>query len=78
MLARQVLTSIPIYHHMCSLLMCGSSQAMLDLLVQAMVWDTKRNSMLLPASKLSRMIHSYRDIGDKGRCGFRVPHKRLW
>lgn len=46
--------------------------------VQAMVWDTKRNSMLLPASKLSRMIHSYRDIGDKGRCGFRVPHKRLW
>ena len=46
--------------------------------VQAMVRDSKLNSMLLPASKLRKLLASYRLVGDRGRCPFRVPSKRLW
>lgn len=43
-----------------------------------MVRDQKLNTMLLPASKLRKMIRSYREVGDGARCSFRVPNKRLW
>lgn len=43
-----------------------------------MVRDTKLNSMLLPASKLRKLLESYRVVGERGRCPFRVPTKRLW
>ncbi|KAK9826477.1 hypothetical protein WJX81_003338 [Elliptochloris bilobata] len=46
--------------------------------VEAMVRDTKLNSMLLPASKLHKLLASYKVFGDRGRCPFRVPNKRLW
>mmetsp|Transcript_11264 Transcript_11264/g.33849 ORF Transcript_11264/g.33849 Transcript_11264/m.33849 type:complete len:188 (-) Transcript_11264:187-750(-) len=46
--------------------------------VEAMVRDRKLNSMLLPGSKLQRMIMAYRMYSDKGGVDFRVPTKRLW
>ncbi len=46
--------------------------------VEAMVRDTKLNKMLLPASKLKKMLESFRRYGEKERCDFRVPNKRLW
>ena len=45
---------------------------------QAMVRDSKLNSMLLPASKLRKLLMSYAVVGERGRCPFRVPNKRLW
>lgn len=41
--------------------------------VQAMVKDTKLNKMLLPASKLKRLIESYH--AHRGAHGFRAPIK---
>ena len=43
-----------------------------------MVLDRKLNSMLHPAAKLRKMLDSYQTRGSSGRCGFRVPNKRLW
>ncbi len=43
-----------------------------------MVRDRKLNSMLLPASKLRKLLTSYAVVGERGRCPFRVPNKRLW
>jgi len=45
---------------------------------QAMARDTKLNPMLLTAGQLRKMIASFEVVGDRGRCGFRVPQKRLW
>ena len=49
-------------------------------MLQGMVKDRKLNSMLLPASKLGRMLQAYElhSQRDGARCGFRVPNKRLW
>jgi len=46
--------------------------------LQAMVKDSKLNSMLLPASKLKKLLAAHALHGSRGRCGFRVPNKRLW
>lgn len=46
--------------------------------LQAMVKDTKLNPMLLPASKLKKLIAAHALHAGKGRCGFRVPNKGLW
>lgn len=43
-----------------------------------MVKDRKLNSMLHTAAKLRKMLESYEKRGSSGRCGFRVPNKRLW
>ncbi len=40
--------------------------------------DTKRNSMLLPESKLKQMLQSYQTHGRGSGVDFRVPNKRLW
>ena len=45
---------------------------------QAMVKDTKLNAMLLPASKLKKLLAAHALHGSSGRCRFRVPNKRLW
>jgi len=45
--------------------------------VEAMVKDRKLNSMLLPASKLRKLIEGYKHYGASGRCQFRTPHKHL-
>lgn len=49
------------------------------LFTQGMVKDRKHNSMLLPASKLKKMLHAYDLYGSQpgSRCGFRTPHKHL-
>ena len=46
--------------------------------MQAMVQDTKLNAMLLPASKLKKLLAAHALTGSHQRCGFRVPNKRLW
>ncbi|EIE21391.1 hypothetical protein COCSUDRAFT_48090 [Coccomyxa subellipsoidea C-169] len=46
--------------------------------LQAMARDKKLNRMLLTEGKLRKMIAAYETVGDRGRCGFRVPNKRLW
>ena len=46
--------------------------------MQAMVKDSKLNPMLLPASKLKKLLAAHALHGSRGRCGFRVPNKRLW
>ena len=46
--------------------------------LQAMVKDNKLNPMLLPASKLKKLLAAHDLHGSSGRCGFRVPNKRLW
>ncbi|CAL5229790.1 g13181 [Coccomyxa viridis] len=46
--------------------------------VEAMVKDNKLNPMLLPASKLKKLLAAHDLHGSSGRCGFRVPNKRLW
>ena len=46
--------------------------------LQAMVKDIKLNPMLLPASKLKKLLAADELHGSSGRCGFRVPNKRLW
>ena len=48
------------------------------LLMQAMVRDSKLNSMLLPASKLKKLLAAHAVTGSHLRCGFRAPNKRLW
>ena len=45
--------------------------------MQAMVKDRKLNPMLLPASKLRKLIEAYQLSGSNGRCQFRVPQKHL-
>jgi hypothetical protein len=44
-------------------------------LLQAMRRDTKLNAMLLPASKLAKMLQSHRLYGRNAGVDFRVPHK---
>lgn len=46
--------------------------------LQAMARDKKLNRMLLTEGKLRKMLAAYEIVGDRGRCGFRVPNKRLW
>ena len=50
----------------------------LSMPAQAMVKDTKLNAMLLPASKVKKLLAAHALHGRSGRCGFRVPNKRLW
>ena len=50
----------------------------LETLIQAMVKDQRLNQMLLPASKLRKLVEGYAAYGEKGRCRFRVPFKHLW
>ncbi|KAK9813710.1 hypothetical protein WJX73_004483 [Symbiochloris irregularis] len=45
--------------------------------IEGMVWDSKLNSMLLPAGKLRRMIRSFKEADANARCPFRAPKKRL-
>lgn len=47
--------------------------------LQAMVKDRKLNSMLLPASRLNKMLHAYDLFGKQqgARCAFRTPYKHL-
>lgn len=45
--------------------------------LEAMVKDRKLNSMLLPASKLRKLIEGYKHYGKDGRCQFRTPIKHL-
>lgn len=45
--------------------------------LEAMVKDRKLNSMLLPASKLRKLIEGYKFYGRTGRCQFRTPIKHL-
>ena len=44
-------------------------------LLQAMRRDTKLNTMLLPGSKLARMLQSYRMYDRNAGVDFRVPHR---
>ena len=44
-------------------------------LLQAMRRDTKLNTMLLPASKLAKMLQSYRTYDRNAGVDFRVPHR---
>ncbi|CAL8469696.1 g9237 [Coccomyxa elongata] len=46
--------------------------------LEAMARDKKLNSMLMTAGKLRRLMAAYEARKDRGRCGFRVPNKRLW
>ena len=46
--------------------------------LQAMVKDTKLNPMLLPASKLKKILAAHDLHGNSGRCGVQSPNKRLW
>lgn len=48
------------------------------IVTQAMARDKKLNPMLMTAGKLRKLMAAYDTVGDKGRCGFRVPNKRLW
>lgn len=45
--------------------------------IEAMVKDRKLNSMLLPASKLRKLIEGNKTYGKSGRCSFRVKVKGL-
>ena len=44
-------------------------------LLPAMRRDTKLNTMLLPASKLAKMLQSYRMYDRNAGVDFRVPHR---
>jgi hypothetical protein len=46
--------------------------------IDKMVRDSKLNKMLLPASKLKRMIESYHLHSAAQRVPFQQPKKRLW
>ena len=46
-------------------------------MLQAMVWDTKLNSMQLTEGKLRKLIKQHQSVGQRGRCRLRVPTKRL-
>jgi nucleolar protein 16 len=46
--------------------------------IEGMVMDSKLNRMLLPASKLRKMVAAFHMYSERERCNFRVPSKRLW
>jgi hypothetical protein len=46
--------------------------------VDGMVRDSKLNRMLLPASRLKRMIEAYHLHSTTQRVAFHQPKKRLW
>ena len=54
-----------------------TAEACLTGVPQAMVWDTKLNSMQLTEGKLRKLIQQHQSVGEKGRCRLRVPTKRL-
>lgn len=54
-----------------SQVLCSLLAARLEL--QAMRRDTKLNSMLLPASKLQKMLQSYKTHGRGAGVDFRTP-----